>query len=175
MARTNMTNKYVTPETNLPENLDGEITFQVTDTETREIFRTRARVTQDETKLTDPEPLTVVRGPHEDTEEQWYIDIIETDPDTEAVNEDILRRSIQDVRDDTNVINTRSEDVKVLLMYLVYMGQYESLSDASRSILIDVFSENHSDLVEAYIELRAEFERNDLAASLQQAQDHEHR
>lgn len=170
-----MANKYVTPETNLPENLDGEITLQVTDMETREIFKTRARVTQDETDLTDPEPLTVVRGPHEDIEEQWYIDIIETDPGTEAVHEDILRQSIQDVRDDTNVINTRSEDVKVLLLYLIRTGQYESLSDASRSIFIDVLSENHPNLVEAYIELQAELERTDLEASLRQAQDHERR
>ncbi|WP_101296779.1 hypothetical protein [Halegenticoccus soli] len=161
-----MTGEYITSEEHLPDDLDGEITLQVTDTQTKEIFVTRARIARDEEDLTDPDSLIVVRGPHESIEEQWYIEIEEADVDLREVDRDLLRDCIQRTRADSNVINARSDEFRALLAYLVETGRYPSVSEAVRSILGDYLSEQYPDLVDAYVDVRTEVEQDELAARL---------
>lgn len=158
-----MSDEYVTSETNLPPDPEvGEISIQVTDRETKEIFSTRARVSRDQAELSEPDPLTVVKGPHENTEEQWYIDILETDIDTESVDRDVLETVMEETKDDPTVINTRSEEVKTLLRYLVETGQYNSVSQASRTIMFEYLSETYPDLVDEYVDLKVKREQREL-------------
>lgn len=161
-----MTEKYTTSEDHLPEDTSGEVTIQVMDEQTKEIFETRARIAPTPGELTDPVPLIVTRGPHESIEEEWYIEIIETGVGDRDVDEGVLRDSIRRSREDSNVITARSEDVKALLTYLVETGEYSSLSVAVRSILREHLSETHPELVEEYVELRAEYERDELELQL---------
>ncbi|WP_121823158.1 hypothetical protein [Halostella salina] len=158
-----MSDEYVTSETNLPPDPErDEISIQVTDTETKEIFSTRARVSRDPDELADPDPLTVVKGPHENTEEQWYIEVLETDIDAESVDRGTLERVMDETADDPNVINTRSEEVKTLLRYLVETDEYGSVSEASRKILYEHLSERHPDLVNEYVDLKVKREQREL-------------
>lgn len=158
-----MSDEYVTSETNLPPDPErDEISIQVTDKETKEIFSTRARVSRDSDELDDPAPLTVVKGPHENTEEQWYIEVLETDIDAESVDRGTLERVMDATADDPNVINTRSEEVKTLLRYLVETGQYGSVSEASRKILYEHLSERYPELVDEYVELKVKREQREL-------------
>jgi len=158
-----MSDEYVTSETNLPPDPErDEISIQVTDTETKEIFSTRARVSRDPDELADPDPLTVVKGPHENTEEQWYIEVLETDIDAESVDRETLERVMDATADDPNVINTRSEEVKTLLRYLVETEEYGSVSEASRKILYEHLSERHPDLVNEYVDLKVKREQREL-------------
>jgi Arc/MetJ-type ribon-helix-helix transcriptional regulator len=161
-----VTAEYTTSEEHLPDDLDGEITFQITNAETKEIFMTRARIAHEPEELADPERLTVVRGPHENTEEEWYIDILEADVDAIDIDHDVLRECIRMSRDETNIVNARSDDLRALLMYLVETGHYQSVSGAVRAILREYLAEHFTDLVETYIDERTEFERDDLAAKL---------
>lgn len=158
-----MSDEYVTSETNIPSNVDNEeVNIQITDKETKEIFNTRARISRDSEDLSDPVPLTVVKGPHENTEEQWYIDILETDPDSGYVDRDVLRTVVEETEEDETVINTRSEEVKTLLRYLVETGEYSSVSQASRTIMYEYLTENHSELVDEYVDLKVKREQRKL-------------
>ncbi|MFC7115494.1 hypothetical protein ACFQH2_11815 [Natronoarchaeum sp. GCM10025703] len=97
-----MSSEYVTSETNLPENYeDGEIQLQISDKNTKEIFSTQAKVSRDPEDLDDSEPLTVVRGPHENIEEQWYIEILETDTEPGGVDTAVLESVIGDLEEDS--------------------------------------------------------------------------
>lgn len=158
-----MSDEYVTSETNLPPDPEGEeITLQISDKDTREIFTTRARISRNPDRLTDPTPLTVVKGPHENREEQWYIDVLTTDVESESVDRDLLRTVMSDVRDDANIINTRSDEVKTLLRYLVETGRYSSVSQASRTIMFEYLANTHPELVDEYVDLKVRFERREL-------------
>lgn len=157
-----MTDEYITAEEHLPEDPDGETTLQVTDRETKEIFVTRARVARDRAALSDPDPLTVVRGPHENIEEQWYIEIIET----AGVDRDRLRQAIRESRGQSNVVNARSADLRAMLSYLVATGEYESVSEAVRSLLTEHLTERYPELVDAYVEVHTELERDRLIETL---------
>lgn len=162
-----MSSEYVTSETNLPDDHeDGEIRLQVSDRRTKEIFSTRAKVSKEPEDLDDPEPLTVVRGPHENIEEQWFIDILETDADSETVDADLLSAVMEDLEDDSNIINTRSEDVKILLEYLTRSGEFTSVSEASRSIMLEYIAEAYPELVDEYVDLKVQAERDGLLTEL---------
>lgn len=162
-----MSSEYVTSETNLPENYeDGEIQLQVSDKDTKEIFSTRAKVSKDQQDLNDPEPLTIVQGPHENIEEQWYIEILESNTEPAGVDTAILRSVMNELEDDSNIITTRSEVVKTLLEYLTRADTFDSVSEASRSIMTEYFSENHPELVQEYVDLKVQAERNGLITEL---------
>lgn len=160
-----MTKEYVTSEEHLPDDLGSEVTFQVTDRETKEIFTTRARVSTDATDLVDPDRLTVVRGPHENIEEEWYIEILEAEVDA-GIDDNALRESVRRTREGSNIVNTRADDLAAMLEYLVDRGRYDSVSDAARLMLRDHLRADHPDLVDAYIEAAAEVQRDDLTAEL---------
>jgi Arc/MetJ-type ribon-helix-helix transcriptional regulator len=159
-------NEYVTSEDELEELPDDEVTIQITDKATKEIFRTRAKVADEPDELSDPAPLTVVRGPHENVQEQWYIEILDTSVDGEGIDRELLRESIQQSRTESNIVNARSDDLRSLLVYLVKTGEYASVSEGVREILLDHLSADHPDLIEAYAEVRAELDREDLTAML---------
>lgn len=161
-----MTKEYVTAEEHLPTDRGSEVTVQVTDRETKEIFTTRARVAADAADLDDPDRLTVVRGPHENIEEEWFIEILETDVGPEGIDRDDLRDCIERMREGSNIVNTRADDLAAVLEYLVEQGRYDSVSDAARVMLRDHLRANHPDLVDAYIEAAAEARRDDLTAEL---------
>lgn len=161
-----MTKEYVTSEDHLPDDLGSEVRFQVTDRETKEIFTTRARVSADADDLDNPDRLTVVRGPHENIEEEWYVEILEAEVEAAGVDEAALRECITRTRAGSNVVNTRADDLVAMLEYLVERGRYDSVSAAARSMLRDHLRETHPDLVDAYIEAVADVERDDLAAEL---------
>lgn len=161
-----MSGEYVTSESNLPEDPDdAEVRLQVSDKRTKEIFNTRARISRSPEDLNDPEPLTVVRGPHENIEEQWYIEVLETDAEG-GIDASVLRSVMEDLDGDSNVINTRSEEVKVLLEYLTRTGKYGSVSEASRSIMLEYFSNTYPELVDEYVELKVKAERDGIRTEL---------
>ena len=168
---------YTTSEEYLPDDTDGEVTLQVTDMESREIFQTRARVARTPDDLTSPAPLTVVKGPHENIEEQWYIEIIESESDDggeggrdeaadESVDADLLRRCIVESREESDLLNARSEELRAIVTYLVRAGEFDSTSDAVRSLLSARLSAAYPDLVDRYVDERTELEREAVASSL---------
>lgn len=158
-----MTDEYITSETNLPPDPEGkEIRLQITDKSTKEISSTRARINRSPDELSDPVPLTVVKGPHENTEEQWYIDILETDVESEEIDRELLEEAYEKVRNDANVINTRSDDVKTLLRYLVEKGRYSSVSQASRTIMFEYLSDRYPELLDEYVDLKVRHEQREL-------------
>jgi hypothetical protein len=156
---------YTTSEEHLPEEPEGEVTLQVTDTESREIFWTRARVARDAEALAEPEPLTVVRGPHENIEEEWHVEILETDVE-ERVDVALLRECIEETREGSDLLNARSAELRAMLEYLVRCEEYDSLSDAVRSLLSAQFAEQYPALVEEYVDERTSIERDEIAATL---------
>ncbi|WP_096389878.1 hypothetical protein [Halopenitus persicus] len=165
-----MPGTYVTSETNLPPDPeDGEIRLQVTDQHTKEIFDTRARVSRDPDSLADPEPLTVLKGPHENVEERWYIDVIETDVEEPDVDVDLLESIMDETAAENNVINTRSREVKAILLYLERTGEFESVSEASRQLMLDHLAEEYPELLEAYIDRKVERDRDGLRSALTDA------
>ncbi|QHS17713.1 hypothetical protein GWK26_11475 [haloarchaeon 3A1-DGR] len=165
-----MPGTYVTSETNLPPDPeDGEIRLQVTDQHTKEIFDTRARVSRDPDSLEDPEPLTVLKGPHENVEERWYIDVIETDVEEPDVDVELLESIIDETAARNNVINTRSREVKAILLYLERTGEFESVSEASRQLMLDHLAEEYPELLEAYIDRKVERDRDGLRSALTDA------
>jgi len=165
-----MAGKYITSESNLPENPEGEeIQLQVSDEETKEISTIRARVDREPDNLVDPDTLTVVKGPHEDTEEEWYVDVLETD-NGEPIDTELLESTMTKLEDKSTVINTRSKEVKTLLQYLTEKGEYNSVSEASRTIMLEYLSEAYPELVSEYIDLKVQSERSELADEL-----HDHR
>ncbi|MDJ1433276.1 hypothetical protein [Halostagnicola sp. A-GB9-2] len=110
----------------------------------------------------------MVKGPHENTEEEWYIDIIETD-EADNIDVELLEATMEEIEGQSTVINTRSKEVKTLLQYLAEKGEFQSVSEASRSIMLQHLSENYPALVREYIDLKVQSERSDLAEEL-----HEH-
>lgn len=161
-----MTDEYVTSETNLPPDPEGkEVRLQITDKSTKEISSTRARISRNPDDLNDPVPLTVVKGPHENTEEQWYIDILETDLESEEIDRDLLKEAYEEVKTDANIINTRSNDVKTLLRYLVKRGRYSSVSQASRTIMFEYLSDQYPELLDEYVDLKVRHEQRELTDS----------
>jgi hypothetical protein len=161
-----MTAAYTTSEEYLPENPDGEVTLQVTDENTKEIFTTRAYISQDPEKLSDPEPLTIVRGPHESVEEKMFIEILETEIDEIEIDRKVLNECIRQSQENSNVINARSEELRALLLYLVETRRYSSVSEAVRGLLEDHLADNYSDLVDEYVDVRTELEREELSSKL---------
>lgn len=158
-----MTDEYVTSETNLPPDPEGgEIRLQITDKSTKEISSTRARISRNPDDLSDPVPLTVVKGPHENTEEQWYIDVLETDIESEEIDRELLEEAYEEVKTDANVINTRSDDVKTLLRYLVEKGRYSSVSQASRTIMFEYLSDQYPELLDEYVDIKVRHEQREL-------------
>ena len=161
--------EYVTSEEHLPDSVEEEVTLQITNKDTKEIFVTRARLARDPVDLSDPEPLTVVRGPHENVEEQWFIELLEPDVDEEGIDRELLKQSVKRTREESNVINARSDDLKALLLYLVAIDEHDSVSEAVREILTDHLAVEHPELLEAYVDVRAEFERDDIVDALRDA------
>ena len=161
-----MSDQYITSEDHLPADTDGEISLQVTDQETKHIFTTRARIARDAAELDDPDPLTILRGPHENREEQWYIEIIEADISEPTVDEATLEACFERSREGSNVLTARGEDVKTLVSYLVETGEYDSVSNAVRSLLREHLSETRPELVERYVDLRTEREREETELRL---------
>ncbi len=154
--------KYITAEEHVPDDGEGETVLQIRDAETKEIFRTRARIAKEPSRLDDPQPLSVVRGPHENTAEQWYVELVD-----DAVDEDRLRRIAREQQEGSNVINTRSDDLAVLLRYLVEADHYESTSAAARELMFERLADAHPSLLEAYDELRTEYEADPLREALE--------
>ena len=161
-----MNDQYITSEDHLPADTDGELTLQVTDQDTKHIFTTRARIARDAAELDDPDPLTILRGPHENREEQWYIDIIEAEVSEPTLDEATLEACFERSREGSNVLTARGEDVKTLVSYLVETGEYDSVSTAVRSLLRAHLSETRPELVERYIDLRTEREREEMELRL---------
>lgn len=161
-----MTAAYTTSEEYLPEDPKGEVTLQVTHKETKEIFTTRARLAQSSDELANPEPLTIVRGPHESVEEQWYIEILETDIDDLEINREVLWECIKRSREESNIINARSDELRTLLLYLVQTNSYGSVSEAVRGLLRDHLSDQFPELVDEYVDVRTEYEREEISSQL---------
>ncbi|ELY46085.1 hypothetical protein [Natronorubrum sulfidifaciens] len=158
-----MSNTYITAEKHLPNAPGTETVLQVRDAETKEIFHSRARVAKDPGQLEQPEPLSVVKGPHETTKEQWYIEFVD---ETEDV-EDRLERLLEDQQERSNIVNTRSSDLNVLLGYLADVGEYDSMADAARALLFAGLAEEHPSLLETYADCKAEFETDPLQEVLE--------
>ena len=158
-----MSKEYITSEEHVPDD-EGEAVIQIRDAETKAIFRTRARVSRDPDGLEDPQPLSVVRGPHENRREQWYVELVDED----AVEEDRLERLSREQREASNVVNTRSDDLKVLLRYLVETGHYESTAAAARRLAFEGLAADHPSLLETYDELRTEYESDPLREALRE-------
>jgi Arc/MetJ-type ribon-helix-helix transcriptional regulator len=161
-----VSDQYITSEDHLPADTDGEITLQVTDQETKHIFTTRARIARDAAELNDPDPLTILRGPHENREEQWYIEVIEADISEPTVDEAALEACFERSREGSNVLTARGEDVKTLVTYLVETDEYDSVSNAVRSLLREHLSETRPGLVDRYVDLRTEREREEAELRL---------
>lgn len=158
-----MSNQYITAEEHLPDTEETETVLQVRDAETKEIFHSRARIAKDPTQLEQPKSLSVVKGPHETTAEQWYIEFV----DETTTTEERLEQLLEEQADRSNVINTRSSDLNVLLRYLVETGQYESTADATRELLFERLAEEHPSLLETYVDLKTEYESDPLQAVLE--------
>jgi len=161
-----VSDRYITSEDHLPADTSGELTLQVMDQATKHIFMTRARIARDPESLADPDPLIILRGPHENREEQWYIEILETKTEEPSVNETVLKECLRESREGSDVITARGEDTKTLVSYLVETGEYSSVSNAVRSLLRDHLSEIRPELVERYVDLRTEHEREDIELRL---------
>lgn len=160
-----MSNHYITAEEHLPEEERTETTLQITDAETKRIFEARVRIAGEPDDLTDPQPLTVVTGPHENVSEERYVELID-EIDSAGINEDLLRRLAVDQETTSNIVNTRSDDLKVVLRYLVESGQYDSTAEALREISFQYLAENQPALLDAYEDVRTEFEADPLRRAL---------
>ena len=158
-----MSNTYITAEKHLPNGEGTETVLQIRDAETKEIFHSRARVSKDPTQLEQPEPLSVVKGPHETTTEQWYIEFVDETRDIEDRLEELLERQ----QEQSNVINTRSGDLNVLLRYLVDAGEYDSTADATRALLFAGLADEHPSVLETYGEVKREHETDPLQEALE--------
>lgn len=161
-----MANQYITADEHLPETVADETVthLQIRDPETKEIFEARVHVARESDRLDDPEPLSVVRGPHENTTEQWYVEFVD-----EAVETERLERLADEQRERSNVVNTRSDDLKVLLRYLVETGRYESTSAAVRAILFEHLADRDPAVLEAYDEIRTAYDADPLREALADA------
>jgi hypothetical protein len=160
-----MSSHYITSEDHLPDEPETETTLQVTDAETKRIFEARVRIAQEPDELTDPTPLTVVAGPHESVREEWYVELLD-EVDRSGVDEDLLRRLADEQESATNIINTRSDDLKVLLRYLVESGEYESAAAALREMAFEYLVDERPALLETYENVRTELEHDPLRDAL---------
>lgn len=161
--------EYITSEDHVPEDTSGEVSIQVMDQDTKEIFETRARIAPTKATLTSPEPLTILRGPHENVEDQWYIEFLDADVRGGGgvdVDSDLLRECVRRGNEESNVLTARSDDVKAMLQYLVETGEYDSISTAVRTLLRDHLTAEYPELVDEYVDLRAELERDEVALRL---------
>lgn len=162
-----MSSQYITAEEQLPETEGVETVLQVRDAETKEIFHTRARVAKEPSRLDRPEPLSVVKGPHEDTAERWFIEFV----DESGSVEERLERLVAEQETRSNVVNTRSDDLNVLLRYLVETGHYGSTADAARELCFEQLADDHPSLLETYAELKREQESDPLREALEEDRD----
>lgn len=162
-----MSNHYITAEEHLPDEEQRETTLQITDARTKRIFEARVRIAREPGDLTDPQPLTVVAGPHESVSREWYVELID-EIDAAGINEDLLRRLAEEQETATNIANTRSDDLKVLLRYLVESGQYDSTAEALRELVFERLAAEQPALLEAYEEIRTEFEADPLRRVLRE-------
>lgn len=160
-----MSNHYITAEEHLPDDAQTETTLQITDARTKRIFEARVRIAREPDDLTDPQPLTVVAGPHESVSKEWYVELLD-EIDAAGINEDLLRRLATEQESTSNIVNTRSDDLKVLLRYLVESGEYDSTADALREIAFTQLAAEQPALLEAYEEIRTEFETDPLRRAL---------
>lgn len=158
-----MSEKYITSEEQLPDAEGAETNLQVRDAETKEIFHSRARIASDPTRLERPKPLSVVKGPHETTSEQWYIEFVD---ETKTI-EERLERLLDEQADRSNVVNTRSKDLNVLLRYLGENGEYESAAQAARELMFEGLAEKHPSLLETYAAIESEYESDPLREVLE--------
>jgi hypothetical protein len=160
-----MSNHYITAEEHLPDDAETETTLQITDAQTKRIFEARVRIARDPDELTDPQPLTVVAGPHENVSKEWYVELLD-EIDAAGINEDLLRRLADEQETTSNIVNTRSDDLKVLLRYLVESGEYNSTAEALRTIVFEQLAAEQPALLEAYEDIRTEFETDPLRRAL---------
>jgi hypothetical protein len=160
-----MSNHYITAEEHLPDDAQTETMLQITDARSKRIFEARVRIAREPDELTDPQPLTVVSGPHESVSKEWYVELLD-EVDATGIDEDLLRRLANDQETTSNIVNTRSDDLKVLLRYLVEAGEYDSTADALREIAFDYLAGEQPALLEAYEEIRTEFEADPLRRAL---------
>ncbi|MFD1562318.1 ubiD operon protein [Haloarchaeobius amylolyticus] len=156
---------YITAEEHLPDEECTETTLQITDAETKRIFEARVRIAREPDELTDPQRLTVVTGPHETVSKEWYVELLD-EIDAAGINEDLLRRLAREQETTSNIVNTRSDDLKVVLTYLVESGQYESTAEALRELAFEQLAEDRPALLEAYDTVRTEFEADPLRRAL---------
>lgn len=160
-----MSSHYITSAEHLPEESRIETTLQITDAQTKRIFEARVRIAQDPDELTEPEPLTVVAGPHENVSETRYIELLDETEGT-GIDEELLTRLTTEQEMTSNILNTRSDDLKVLLRYLVESGEYESTADALREIVFDHLAAERSGLLDTYMKVRSEFDDDPLERAL---------
>ena len=160
-----MSTHYITAAEHLPDDEGAETTLQITDAQTKRIFEARVRIAREPDSLTDPRPLTVVAGPHESVSEEWYVELLD-EIDARGINEDLLRRLADEQETTSNIVNTRSDDLKVVLRYLVESGQYDSAADALRALAFEALADEHPAILEAYEEIRTEFEADPLRQAL---------
>lgn len=160
-----MSTHYITAAEHLPDEERAETTLQITDAQTKRIFEARVRIAREPDSLTDPRPLTVVAGPHESVSEEWYVELLD-EIDARGVNEDLLRRLADEQETNANIVNTRSDDLKVVLRYLVESGQYDTTADALRALAFEAIADEHPAILEAYAEIRTEFEADPLRQAL---------
>ncbi|MFB6223775.1 MAG: ubiD operon protein [Haloarcula sp.] len=160
-----MSSHYITAEEHLPEDPQAETTLQITDAQTKRIFEARVRIARNPDELTDPQPLTVVAGPHESVSETRYVELLD-ETDESGVNEELLTHLAAEQEEASNILNTRSDDLKVLLRYLVESGEYESTADALREIAFSHLATERPALLDAYGEVRSEFEDDPLRRAI---------
>ncbi|WP_246984085.1 ubiD operon protein [Halorientalis marina] len=156
-----MSSHYITSADHLPEESGTETTLQITDARTKRIFEARVRIAQEPDELTDPEPLTVVAGPHESVSETRYVELLD-ETDATGLDRDLLTRLATEQEGASNVLNTRSDDLRVLLRYLVETGEYDSTADALREIAFDHLAAERPALLDAYTEVRRELDDDPL-------------
>jgi hypothetical protein len=162
-----MSSHYITSADHLPEESQAETTLQITDAQTKRIFEARVRIAQDPDKLTDPEPVTVVAGPHENVSETRYIELLD-ETDTSGFDRELLTQLATEQETRSNILNTRSDDLSVLLRYLVETGEYESTANALREIAFSYLAAEHPVLIDTYAEVREELDDDPLGRALEQ-------
>ncbi|MFB6085014.1 MAG: ubiD operon protein [Halorientalis sp.] len=160
-----MSSHYITSADHLPEESGAETTLQITDAQTKRIFEARVRIAQDPDELADPVPLTVVAGPHESVSETMYVELLD-ETDASGLDRELLTRLATDQEAASNVLNTRSDDLSVLLRYLVETGEYESTADALREVAFDGLAAERSALLDAYAEVREELHDDPLGRAI---------
>ncbi|CAI49797.1 uncharacterized protein NP_3412A [Natronomonas pharaonis DSM 2160] len=160
-----MVREYITSREYLPDDPEGEHRLQLTDAETKEIFETQVRIAKSKAELADPAPLVVRGGPHEDSHEAWYVELVESDAGGE-IDRELLRDCLEDAQSGTDVINARSAELKAVLCYLVEKGVFESQSEAARSLLWEKLADDHRPLLRQLDGVCDELEESDLDAAL---------